>query len=362
MKIMSLAGPEAYYQGKGLLKDMASCISNLGKRFLIITDDIVWVIINKDITRAFARSDLTFEVERFTGESTENEAKRLAKRAETLRCDALIGAGGGKVIDSTKFAADLIGKPVVIVPTAATSDAPCSTMSVVYDEDGTFLVSRRMKHHPAAVLVDTDIISKAPVRLLRAGIGDAYATWYEARAARWAGASNYNNGVATEAAFALARLCNDILIESAEEAVHQVEQKEWSEAVDRTVEAAIYLSGIGFENNGCAIAHAFYSGLTELVKPFPAMHGEAVAVGTLVQLELEYLEREERDEDEWNEVIEFYERTGLPKCLTDIGIDPMDGGELMQLSKMVCRLPNAGRMPFPVQPKMLADAIRTVNR
>lgn len=362
MKIMSLAGPEAYYQGKGLLKNMTSCISNLGKRFLLITDDIVWEIIKKDAAEAFSGSDLTFEVERFGGESTENEAKRLAKRAQVLRCDALIGAGGGKVIDSTKFAADLIGKPVVIVPTAAASDAPCSAMSVVYDDDGTFLVSRRMKHHPAVVLVDTEIISGAPVRLLRAGIGDAYATWYEARAAHKAGASNYNNGVATEAAYALARLCNEILLESAEDAVHQVEKKEWSEAVDRTAEAAIYLSGIGFENNGCAIAHAFYSGLTERIKPFPAMHGEAVAVGTLVQLELEYLESGKRDEAEWSEVTGFYEKTGLPKCLTDIGIEPMDDEGLLHLAEIVCRLPNAGRMPFTVQPEMLAEAIRTVDR
>ena len=40
---------------------------------------------------------------------------------------------------------------------------------------------RFYSRHPALVLVDTTVIARAPKRQLVAGLGDALATWFEAR-------------------------------------------------------------------------------------------------------------------------------------------------------------------------------------
>ena len=50
----------------------------------------------------------------------------------------IIGAGGGKVLDTARATAADLELPVVNCPTVASSDAPCSALSVVYTEQGEF--------------------------------------------------------------------------------------------------------------------------------------------------------------------------------------------------------------------------------
>ena len=66
-------------------------------------------------------------------------------------------------------------------PTVASSDAPCSALSVIYTEGGVFHEYRFYRKNPDLVLVDTQVIAQGPPRLLVAGMGDALATWFEAR-------------------------------------------------------------------------------------------------------------------------------------------------------------------------------------
>ncbi|MDE9500294.1 iron-containing alcohol dehydrogenase, partial [Xenorhabdus bovienii] len=72
--------------------------------------------------------------------------------------------------------------PVIISPTLASTDAPTSALSVLYTELGKFDRYLRYPQNPDIVLMDTSIVAKAPVRLFVAGMGDALATYFEARA------------------------------------------------------------------------------------------------------------------------------------------------------------------------------------
>jgi len=60
---------------------------------------------------------------------------------------------------------------VIIVPTIAASDAPCSGCAVLYTPDGDFISVLYQKANPAVVLVDVGIIAAAPPRYLVAGNG-----------------------------------------------------------------------------------------------------------------------------------------------------------------------------------------------
>ncbi|NMU26692.1 iron-containing alcohol dehydrogenase, partial [Vibrio parahaemolyticus] len=79
-------------------------------------------------------------------------------------------------IDSAKAISHLQNIAVVVCPTAASSDAPTSALSVVYKQSGEFLEYLPLRKNPDLVVVDSHIIAKAPTRLLVAGIGDALAT------------------------------------------------------------------------------------------------------------------------------------------------------------------------------------------
>ena len=86
-------------------------------------------------------------------------------------------------------------------------------------------------------------------------------------------------------------------------------------ALDAIIEANVYLSGVGADNGGLAVAHSFYNGLTAL-GGHSAPHGNCVAFGTLVQLVIEGASKEE-----FREVQDFCMEVGLPVTLAEIGVN-----------------------------------------
>lgn len=358
----SLVTPGKYYQGKDILNELYSHIEYLGKSFVIITDEFVRKIVEKKVETGFVGTNGIFEYINFNNESTEAEALRIAYIISNKNIDGIIGIGGGKVIDTSKYVSDISGIPLVIIPTSASSDAPCSAISVIYDENGRFIKAKRTRKNPDMVLVDTMVISQAPERLLIAGMGDAFATYYEARACNKAGKLNYTGGNNTEGAFELTKLCNDILLENGLEAKNSVVRKEWSMELEKVVEANIYLSGVGFENNGCAIAHAMYNGMTSALTPFNAMHGEGVAFGTIVQLVTEYKAAGQWNREEFTEVVDFYKKIGLPLSFKDLGIDRINDKTLMDIALATSMTKNAKNMPFDVTPIVLFESMVEINK
>ncbi|GGW78604.1 glycerol dehydrogenase [Streptomyces lucensis JCM 4490] len=104
------------------------------------------------------------------GGGTLDDAIRLAGEMKSGHYDAVVGLGGGKIIDCAKFAAARIGLPLVAVPTNLAHDGLCSPVATL-DNDagrGSYGVP-----NPMAVVIDLDVIREAPARFVRAGIGDA---------------------------------------------------------------------------------------------------------------------------------------------------------------------------------------------
>lgn len=60
------------------------------------------------------------------------------------------------------MATNLGDLPTIIIPTIASNDAPCSSVAVIYNEQGVVIKALMMKHNPDLVLVDTGIIAQAP--------------------------------------------------------------------------------------------------------------------------------------------------------------------------------------------------------
>src|SRR5919205_1191320 len=127
-----------------------------------------------------------------------------ATSALELGARTIVGAGGGKVLDTARAAAADLKLPVVNCPTVASSDAPCSALSVIYTDEGVFQEYRFYRKNPDLVLVDTQVIAQGPVRLLVAGMGDALATWFEARTCVAGHVKNMRGRGSTRSALGLA--------------------------------------------------------------------------------------------------------------------------------------------------------------
>lgn len=272
--------------------------------------------------------------------------------------DAVVGIGGGKALDTAKAASHFAGLPLVLVPTVASTDAPCSALSVLYTDEGILDRYLPLRRSPDVVIADVDIIAKAPPRLLAAGMGDALSTYYEARACRRSGAVTQAGGSSSIAAFALAKACRDTLLAFGEEALRDCRAGHGSEAVGRIIEANIYLSGIGFESGGLAAAHAIHNGFTLLEEYRPMLHGEKVAFATLAQLMLE-----QAPEEEIGEVAAFCRMAGLPVTLSQLGLAAAQEERLMIAAEASCAEDNPmGNMPFAVSPRQVLAAVLAADR
>lgn len=317
--------PGKYIQGKGTIGTLKQLIRQFGDNAFILASPKASQYIPAELRQKPASAWLTTAI--FGGECSEQELDRIAHLIGQNEPQVMVGMGGGKTIDAAKIATDRAGLPVIVVPTIASTDAPCSGCAVTYTSEGIFEKVHYQRMNPAVVLVDTEILAKAPARFLVAGMGDALATWFEARACAASGSLNECGGVATNAGRQLARLCYDLLLEHGLQAMLDNEAGRISPAFEHIVEANILLSGIGFESGGLGAAHAIHNGLTELPEAHTYYHGEKVAFGLLSGLHLT-----DACPDEINEVYEFCASIGLPVTLAELGIDVSNSDALMRVA------------------------------
>jgi glycerol dehydrogenase len=350
--------PGKYIQGPGELKKLQEYASAFGNTAFVIADDFVMNMTKDTVEASFAGTEAKYAYEKFNGECSKIEIARLQKMAEALSADVIIGIGGGKTLDTAKAIGYYMKQPVMIVPTIASTDAPCSALSVLYTEEGVFDEYLLLPSNPTVVLMDTEIIAAAPVRLLVSGMGDALATYFEARATMRSNASTMAGAKPTEGALALAELCYNTLISDGLKAKMAAESKVSNSAVEKIVEANTYLSGIGFESGGLAAAHAIHNGLTVLEECHHLYHGEKVAFGTIAQLALENAPIEEI-----KEVVAFCKSVGLPTTLKDLNAENVTEEQLRAVAEASSvEGETIHNMPFEVTADSVYAALITADK
>ena len=324
-----MRAPSKYVQGKDALLELYDHVNDLGKSFLFICSKSGFKAAKPKIEKSFDGKDTKILFEVFGGISSTGEIAKMQKIAKDNHIDVICAIGGGSAIDTAKATAYYEKLPVVIIPTVCATDAPCTGLSVIYNDDGTFSNYIFYPKNPDAVIVDSSIIVNAPVRFLIAGMGDALGTYFEARMCLKTNSPSLENGGITKSAMALCELCYDTLLENGYKAKKAAEQKVLTPAVEAIIEANTYLSGVGADNGGLATSHSVYNGFTALEECEKTMHGELVAFGTLAQLVLENAPMEEVEE-----VMDFCGSVGLPVTLAEVGVT--DKARVMIAAEKAC--------------------------
>lgn len=352
-----IISPSKYVQGKNVLASIGEYVKPLGKNVLAIADEFVTGLVGDTVLTSGHAAGIEITLEKFNGECCRPEIERLIEIAKEKGIDAVVGIGGGKTLDTAKAIAFYQQIPVIVAPTIASTDAPTSALSVIYTQEGEFDEYLTYPSNPNMVIMDTQIIAGAPVRLLVAGMGDALSTWFEARANSISNKATMAGGAPTRSAQALAKLCYETLLSDGLKAKIACENNQSSTALENIIEANTYLSGIGFESSGLAGAHAIHNGMTKLEECHHLFHGEKVAFGTLTQLALENAPLEEI-----YEVIDFCRSVGLPTNLKDLGVTEINLDKLMEVAVASCAEGETiHNMPFVVTPEDVLTAMLTAN-
>ena len=352
-----MIAPQRYIQGEGV-------IDHLGRYMLLLNSQRAGVLASSrghgaegaHVMDSLRQRNIAGVATTFDGECSREEVDNQVEALKGENIDCLIAVGGGKCVDAGKCIAYRLDIPVVIVPTLASNDAPCSALSVMYSVEGVQNGVEYFPDSPALVVVDTGVVAKASERFLVAGMGDAMATWYEAKAclANPEG-RNCVGSRPTLACAAMGETCAHTLYEYGVAASASVVANRCDDAVERVVEANTLISGIGFESGGCAAAHAVavaYTHVREVHDNY--LHGEMVAMGTLAHLMME-------ENQDARKAAEFFARVGLPIHLGQLSLTKEDNEDIDTVTEAAMATAIMHNMPMTVTPELIRSSILSAH-
>jgi glycerol-1-phosphate dehydrogenase [NAD(P)+] len=199
-------------------------------------------------------------------------ARDVAASMRASSYDAVVGIGGGRTLDVAKYVASLVGLPMVAVATNLSHDGIASPVASLEHEGrkGSYGV-----HIPLAVFVDLDYVSRAPRRMVRAGVGDVVSNL--SALADWRLAADERGETVDGLSAAFAHT-------SAEAVLHREDSVE-SEDFLTTLAESLVLSGLAMAVAGSSRPcsggdHEILHAIDQLY-PGTSNHGELAGVGAL---------------------------------------------------------------------------------
>ncbi len=254
----------------------------------------------------------------YGGNSTYENGQKLIDNPLVQEADMLFAVGGGRAVDTVKYVADVLDKPLFTFPTLGSNCAAVTAVCVFYNEDGSFknyYYPKLMNH----CFINTAVISDSPEQLLWAGIGDALSKECESVFA----SKDDKLGHTPLMGAAMSHVCTDPLLENGAAALEAIKEKKSNDALEQVVLDIIVSTGVvsncmTTENDyyyNSTLAHCVYYGSTVTKKGHAHLHGEVVSLGVLCLLQYE------NKLDELKRVMEFNYSVGLPVCFDDVEIE-----------------------------------------
>lgn len=354
--MLVFSAPSRYVQGPGVLDRLGQELKRLGSRSLVVLDAGVRQRVLGRIEASHAAAELALRIVHFEGEVTASTIDVLCAQAGAVLPDVVVGVGGGKTLDAAKAVSLHFKARFASVPTIASTDGPASFSAAIYNDRHEMVEVRFMPRNPELVLVDSQVVTGAPLRFLRAGIGDAISKRFEARACAAAGANTLHGARPSRTGLMAADLCFELIRRHGAKALAAIASGTLNDDVEALVEATTLLSTLAFENGGLSIAHAIARGLPMVPRAAGSLHGEHVAYGLLVQRVLE-----DAPVTEQSELLALYHELGLPRRLAELRLPEIRADEMDQLIAGALGSPSLKRFVRTLSADDLRAAIEQVE-
>ncbi|MER1955361.1 MAG: iron-containing alcohol dehydrogenase family protein [Desemzia incerta] len=358
MALVVRTGPQEYECREGVLKTLTEKLkARTIHRVILVHGTVSWQKALPYLT-PLLESGIEVKQVDFAGECTYEEVERLSSIAEQFEADAIIGVGGGKIMDAVKYAAaKTAGTEAILVPTLASNCAPWTPLSVMYSADGVCLGFDMHTKQVGLLLVEPKLLLDSPVNYFVAGIADTLAKWYESDLIL--SQPEHQTNAFLMMARSAALHCKVNISQYGRQAVKAIESQTLTTAFVQVCETIISISGLvgGFGDSYArtTIGHAVHDKITVFPETHSFLHGEKVAYGILVQLAVE---------EKWTEVDEllaFYDELHLPKSLMDLGLNHLTIEQIAAFSNEVAADENLLESVYVVSNQAIQEAISTLE-
>lgn len=166
--------------GRGAIADVANMVRAMGKsRPFVVCDENTWAAAGERVDALLTGAGIDHKVYVIPRTSGDRIAPAEWETGSVIMhfdraCDMFLAVGSGVVNDICKVAAHACGIPTAVVGTAPSMDGYASnSSSMEMDHVKVSLYNRG----PEGILLDTDILARAPMRMLWAGLGDVAAKY-----------------------------------------------------------------------------------------------------------------------------------------------------------------------------------------
>ncbi|MDO4168847.1 MAG: iron-containing alcohol dehydrogenase family protein [Lachnospiraceae bacterium] len=307
-----------YSIGEDCYKEIPYFARHYGKKAVVIGGKTAMAKAKAFLLEGIKDSDMEIlDFIWFGGDSTYENGNALIANKTVQDADIIFGVGGGRACDTCKYVANEMDKPLFNFPTVGSNCASVTSISVIYNPDGSF----REYYYPKIAdhtFINSAVIADSPYELLWAGIGDALSKEYEAVFSSKDDDLTHTPLMGVQ----LSKICTEPLLTYGQEALESCEKKQVTKALEQVILDIIISTGL--VSNMCtqipnyyynsSLAHCVYYGSTVTKGGHAHLHGEVVALGVLCMLTYE------NQNEMCQRIMKFNHAIGLPVCFDDVDI------------------------------------------
>src|SRR5512136_453008 len=239
------------------------------------------------------------------GAASQENVVKVEEIAKDVKASFLLGVGGGSKIDLAKLASANLKIPFISVPTAASHDGIASPRASIKDGGNSLSLNASV---PMGVIADTELIVKAPYRLLASGCADVISN--STAILDWQLAERLRTEDFSSSAANLAKYAAESIIENAAAIKPNLEESVWV-AIRPIIISGISMAVSGSSRPTSGSEHMF-SHILDQTAPGKALHGEQCGVGSIMMM---YLHG-----GDWQRIRDALQLIGAPTSAKELGV------------------------------------------
>ncbi|KAF5077716.1 Iron-containing alcohol dehydrogenase [anaerobic digester metagenome] len=311
------------------------------------------------VAKAFDMMNKPFEyrIENVEGlQTSQHNIDQLWDKVKDFNPDVVIGVGGGKAMDMARAIHHKCQCKVVLMPTSCATNAPGTKLNVVYNNEGTEIVGAQvMLSLHSAIIVDPELIIKAPPSIFASGVGDCIAAYYESLlSAQSMGIKEITSTIN----WSILETCARVLFERGEKAYYAAQAGYITNDFELCLEHIVLGNGLASTAvGGLSMAHMLDEVFLKIDATKHLMHGQHVGYGVIPML-IYYSQPLE----EIYRYVDFARALGIPVTLEELGLANVDDDEIIAAAQSAINGPTARFCVVKFTPEDLCRSMKVANK